>query len=114
MLEAIHENNSAMLRILRDKLDMYSVIELNSMIRDHLQSQPHTVVLDLEQVGMIDSSAIGMLFALQQLINSYGGNMILVNLTDQVLKVLRAIRALELFTSYDSVEEALKAVQTAA
>ncbi len=113
MLEAIQENNAVVLQIQKTKLDMYNVTDLNGLIRDHLQPQPRTVVFDLGEVESIDSSAIGMLFSLQQFIKTYSGSMILVNLTEQVLKVLRGIRALELFTNYNSVEEALQA-QTAA
>lgn len=100
MIQYQQENNAAIIKINTVKLDMYNIPELRQVVMEKLAAKPEAVVLDLDTVEWVDSSAIGFFFFLQNEIKKYDGKLALANLRDHVRKVLASLRALSIFESY--------------
>lgn len=52
-------------------------------------SQPQILVLDLEDVGLMDSSGIGLILGRMRAVRAYGGEMIIRNACSEVQSVIR-------------------------
>jgi len=108
MIATEQRPNMPVMTMLTDEFEMYKVPEFKNTVTTHLDGKPLTVVLSMEQVESIDSSAIGALFYLNKSVKSYGGKLILVNLGEQVDAVLRATQSLGLLHVMNSTEEAIE------
>jgi anti-sigma B factor antagonist len=84
------------------------VFSLHAYIGDAL-SKYGDLVLQLEQVGFVDSSGLGALVRLVTKARAAGGDIKLCGLQPQVLKTLQMTNLLTLFETYDSVAEAIMA-----
>ncbi len=71
------------------------------------------VVVDLEEVGYMDSSGIATLFETFQRVRRAGGRLELAALQRQTLELLRLCRLDRVFSIHGSVEAALHAVGVA-
>lgn len=109
MIEAEQRSNAMVVTILVDEFEMYKVPEFKTAVTDCLGSKPETVVLNMEKVESIDSSAIGALFYFNKAVKSYGGKLILVQIGEQVDGILHATQSMGLLNVMNSTEEALGA-----
>jgi len=84
------------------------VSTLHSYVGDALLKYPD-IVLQLDQVGFIDSSGLGALVRLASTARSKGGDVKLCGLQEHVRKTLEATNLLSLFEAYDSMAEGVMA-----
>lgn len=84
------------------------LFSLHSHIGDALPKYGD-VVLQLEQVGFIDSSGLGALVRLVGTARAKGGDIKLCGVQQQVRKTLEMTNLLSLFETYESVAEAITA-----
>ncbi len=84
------------------------VFNLHSFVGDALLKYPD-IILQLDQVGFVDSSGLGALVRLVTKARSKGGDMKLCGLQPQVRKALDVTNLLSLFETYDSMAEAIMA-----
>lgn len=63
-------------------------------------------VVDLEQVRYMNSSGIGVLITLLTKIKNNKGKMVLVNPSEQIVKLLEITKLNTVFTIADSIEDA--------
>lgn len=77
-----------------------------------LLSQSHTkIVLDLEEVPTIDSSAIGMMVRCLTSAKQYGGSIRLLKPTKFVVQTLKMVGLLNLFPTDDDLSHAVASFQ---
>lgn len=107
MIEAAYQNDALVIKILLEELEMYKIPQLKAAVISQLDPQPKKVILDMEKVEMIDSSAIGALFYFNKTIKGYGGKMMLVSLGEQADAILHATQSMGLLSVCTSTEEAL-------
>jgi anti-sigma B factor antagonist len=84
------------------------VFSLHSHIGDALPKYGD-VVLQLEEVGFVDSSGLGALVRLVSTARSKGGDIKLCGVPEQVRKTLQLTNLLSLFETYNSEAEAITA-----
>ena len=84
------------------------VSALHSYVGDALPKYPD-IILQLDQVGFIDSSGLGALVRLVSMARSKGGDMKLCGLQEQARKTLEVTSLLSLFEIYDSLAEGIMA-----
>ncbi len=84
------------------------VFNLHSYVGDALLKYPD-IILQLDQVGFVDSSGLGALVRLVTKARSKGGDMKLCGLQEQVRKALDVTTLLSLFETYDTMAEAIMA-----
>ncbi len=107
MIEAEHRPNAVVVKMLTDEFEMYKVPEFKAALIECLESKPGTVVLNMEQVESIDSSAIGALFYFHKAVKNYGGKLILVQIGEQVDAILHATQSMGLLNVMTSTEDAI-------
>ncbi len=75
---------------LRGELDHHSVKEIREVIDSKLiDYRPINVILDLNEVTFTDSAGLGLVLGRYTRINGYGGKLMLINVPDEFLKILR-------------------------
>ena len=93
-----------------NNLDYVMVNQLNGWFQT--EAPPNApVVLDMGQVGYVDSAGFGGLMLCRRNIRSKGGDLLLCSLKPQVERAFRDMRLNLIFTFYSSRPEALNAAR---
>ena len=82
-------------------------VALRNTIRRLLGEGKKKILLNLGQVGYVDSSGIGELVSSFSSVNKEGGTLKLLNLTQKIQDLLAITKLLTVFDVYDSESEAL-------
>ena len=82
--------------------------QLRTKIKDLLAQGKTRLVLDLADVGYIDSAGLGTLVAGYTSAQNQGASMKLANLTKKFREQLNITKLVTVFEVYDSLEEAVK------
>ena len=102
--------NGAVVVSLAGELDLYNAEEVRSALREVLAGEPEVLVVDLEQVNFIDSTALGVLIeALSKMTDRRG-----FRLAAPGLETRRALEVSGLdrhFLVHETVAEALEAAR---
>lgn len=85
-----HENEAGRLYVrLRGEIDHHSAAELRGDIDALIfQTRPKKMLLDLSRVGFMDSSGLGLIMGRYSLVRELGGEMVIIDPTDPILKIL--------------------------
>ena len=75
------------------------------------RSDAPKIVLDLEEVSHLSSSALGMLTTLQQIVRERGGQLRLCNIQPPIFTVFKITRLNEVLGIHNSREEAVKSLR---
>ena len=84
-----------------------SCAALRATVRRLLSEGKKKILLNLAQVGVIDSSGIGELVSGFAAVAREGGTLKLLNLTEKIKDVLAITKLLTVFDVYDNENEAL-------
>ena len=82
-------------------------VALRTTIRRLLGEGKKKILLNLGQVGYVDSSGIGELVSSFTAVNKEGGTLKLLNLTQKIQDLLAITKLLTVFDVYDSESEGL-------
>ena len=82
-------------------------IALRNAIRGLVESGKNKILLNLGNVGYMDSSGIGELIANYTTVSRGGGQLKLLNLTDKIQNLLVITKLLTVFDVYEKEAEAL-------
>ena len=82
-------------------------VSLRSAIRRLIEEGKKKILLNLAQVGYVDSSGIGELVSSFTTINREGGQLKLLNLTQKIQDLLTITKLLTVFDTYDDEATAL-------
>lgn len=85
---------------MRDKLD--------ELIEDPIIKN---LIIDIKDMGFMDSSGIGVLIGRYKLITSRGGQVGIININPNIKKIFRVSGLQKIFKTYDSLEDALEKMQ---
>lgn len=91
------------------EVDVYTSPTLKSALLDALRESEGTVIVDLDGVGFIDSSGLGVLVGALRRAREAGGDLRIVSARPAVEKILRITGLDRVFTLYSSTDEALGA-----
>ena len=86
-------------------------VALRSAIRRLLGEGKSKILLNLGQVGYIDSSGIGELVSSFTTVNRENGQLKLLNLTQKVQDLLAITKLLTVFDTFDSESDALNSYE---
>jgi anti-sigma B factor antagonist len=107
---AVDRRNGAVVVSLAGELDLYNAEEVRSALLDACAGEPDALVVDLEQVRFIDSTALGVLIEARSRMPDRGG----FRLAAPGLETRRALEVSGLdrhFVVHDTVAEALEAAR---
>jgi anti-sigma B factor antagonist len=104
---AVRTGDRAYLVAVDGELDLYSAPQLQAEL-DALAPDATDVVLDLTEVGFIDSTALGTILASGRRLRDAGGRLALVAATPATRKLLGVVGVDRVLPVYDSSDSALE------
>ena len=106
-------NGATIVRPSSERLDIEVAADFRAMLLSLIEQGHRRLVVDLADVGFIDSSGLGALVsALKTLKRSdNGGDVRLARVQAPVVSLLEIIRLNRVFTTYGSVEQAVQSFQ---
>lgn len=85
---------------------------LDGELRGAISLDSLKVLLDVAKVDFIDSATLEALVSFQKKYSQVNATLAFVNMTDYLKKVFEIVRIGELFTNYDDIDTAMKAIRT--
>lgn len=108
-VKSLRTENGVTVATLQGEIDLHQTPALHRALIQALSSEPPKLVVNMADVGYLDSSGIGTLVEIFRRMNRYGGKMALCCLNDRVHSVFEITKLDKFFSIYDSQEEALEA-----
>lgn len=82
-----------------------------NVVQEHVQSLidggARELVMDLSKVKWLNSQGVGMLMSCLTKIRNAGGNLVVAGATEKVENVFMVTKLIQIFDTFDSVEEAV-------
>jgi len=103
------ENAGASCTIALDgEVDVYTSPRLRQELTEVIDSGCVNVVVDLQNLGFIDSSGLGVLVSALRKVKEHGGTLRLVCTKEGILKIFRITGLDKVFPLFPTVDEALE------
>jgi anti-sigma B factor antagonist len=93
----------------RGEVDVHSAAHLRDRLIGVLDSDTDSVVVDLTELGFIDSTGLGALVAARNHAEATGSTLRLVCSSERLLKLFRITGLHEVFAIYPNVDDAVRA-----
>ena len=90
-----------------DAIDATSATELKRLLGELVPRHPR-MVLDLEQVGFLDSSGLGAILSALRKLNAAGGDLKLCNVSPPVHALFEMVRLHKIVEIFDGLDEAVR------
>ncbi len=100
-------NNEVRVIHVRGYLDAHTFQELDDVILDIFNEGTYKIAIDLENVNYISSAGAGVFIGAHGPAKENGGDVILVNPTEGVVRIFELLGITQLFTIVKSVDEAV-------
>jgi anti-sigma B factor antagonist len=101
---SLFETNGHLVVKIKDDIDTYNVNDFRNVMFDLMETEPKSLVFDMQEVGFADSSAISALIALKRRAQKHGGDFALLNVPDNFFDILRLATLHSFFTFYEDYE----------
>ena len=111
-LESETRGGALVVTVAEDRIDAKVAVQFKDAMRDRTADAQGRVVLDLSQVGFLDSSGLGAVVAVMKHLGK-DRPLDLAGLTPTVSKVFRLTRMDKVFRIFDDAEMALQAAANA-
>ena len=103
----VHEQGGWTVLAVTGELDMATAPAVRERLHGLLAAGHDRLIVDLGEVGFLDSTALGVLVGLLKRVRTQGGDLRLVCNQPRVLKVFEITRLDQAFTIHDSVDAAV-------
>ncbi|HEY3736215.1 MAG TPA: STAS domain-containing protein [Jatrophihabitans sp.] len=109
-LAVLSETGDSDVRVTRliGEVDLHSAAELSTKLNDVIANDPK-VVLDLDEVGFLDSTGLGALVAARTNATDRGGDLVLVCTQQRLLKLFAITGLQSVFQFHEDVASAVNA-----
>lgn len=105
MKRSLHDNIEII--TLDGRIDQDSSEELEAVLQECLDKKQHNICIDMIDVKHICSSALGVLVAIKRRIKDHEGDIKLVIINDNLMKLFQTTMLDKVFEIYDSKRECL-------
>ena len=105
---AVRNKNGVCVLDLSGKIDMYNASDLKEYALRQTANESQLVIFNLDRVETIDSSGIGALVYVCNMMQKLGTNLVITNLHENVLRVFRFTGLVHYFPIANTVDEALR------
>lgn len=102
------DHGKAALFVIQGQVDMHTSPTLRQHLRGALEGRAAPLVVDLTDVGFIDSSGLATLIEALQAVGKYGGKLRLVGLSPNVKNLFRLSNLTSIFDIRETRHEALE------
>ena len=91
------------------EIDMYTAPRLRELLIDLVSKNNYHLVVNLEKVGFVDSTGLGVLVGGLRRVRAHDGSLDLVCTQERILKILKITGLTEVFGIYETVDQAIAA-----
>jgi len=91
------------------EIDMYTAPRLRELLIDLVSTGSSQLVVNLDKVGFLDSTGLGVLVGGLKKVRAHEGSLQLVCSQDRLLKIFRITGLAKVFVIHDTAEAALAA-----
>ena len=93
------------------EIDMYTAPRLRELLIDLVGKGSYQLVVNLDKVGFLDSTGLGVLVGGLKRVRAYDGSLDLVCTQPRILKIFRIAGLTEVFGIYQTVDQAIAATK---
>ena len=90
------------------EIDIYTAPRLRELLIDLVSKNNYQIVVNLDKVGFVDSTGLGVLVGGLKRVRAHDGSLDLV-CTEQILKIFRVTGLTKVFGIYQTVDQAIAA-----
>jgi len=91
------------------EIDMYTAPRLRELLIDLVSKGSYQLVVNLDKVGFLDSTGLGVLVGGLKRVRAHDGSLDLVCTQQRILKIFRITGLTEVFGIYETVDQAIAA-----
>jgi anti-sigma B factor antagonist len=91
------------------EIDIYTAPRLRELLIDLVSKNNYQIVVDLEKVGFLDSTGLGVLVGGLKRVRAHDGSLDLVCTREQILNIFRITGLTKVFGIYETVDQAIAA-----
>jgi anti-sigma B factor antagonist len=91
------------------EIDMYTAPRLRELLIDLVSQGSYQLVVNLDKVGFLDSTGLGVLVGGLKRVRAHDGSLDLVCTQQRILKIFRITGLTEVFGIYQTVDQAIAA-----
>ena len=91
------------------EIDMYTAPRLRELLIDLVSKGDYQLVVNLDKVGFLDSTGLGVLVGGLRRVRAHDGSLDLVCTQQRILKIFRITGLTEVFGIYETVDQAIAA-----
>ena len=93
------------------EIDMYTAPRLRELLIDLVSKGSYQLVVNLDKVGFLDSTGLGVLVGGVRRVRAHDGSLDLVCTQQRILKIFRITGLTEVFGIYETVDQAIAAAK---
>ena len=93
------------------EIDMYTAPQLRELLIDLVSTGSYQLVVNLDRVGFLDSTGLGVLVGGLKRVRAHDGSLDLVCTQQRILKIFRITGLTEVFGVYETVDQAVAAAK---
>jgi anti-sigma B factor antagonist len=91
------------------EIDIYTAPRLRELLIDLVSKGDYRLVVNLDKVGFLDSTALGVLVGGLKRVRAHDGSLDLACTQQRILKIFRITGLTEVFGIYETVDQAIAA-----
>jgi anti-sigma B factor antagonist len=91
------------------EIDIYTAPRLRELLIDLVSNTSYQLVVNLDKVGFLDSTGLGVLVGGLRRVRAHDGSLDLVCTREPILKIFRITGLTEVFGIYQTVDQAIAA-----
>ena len=91
------------------EIDIYTAPRLRELLIDLVSQNHYQIVVNLEKVGFLDSTGLGVLVGGLKRVRAHDGSLDLVCTREQILNIFRITGLTKVFDVYQTVDQATAA-----
>jgi len=104
-----HAKDSIEVIDVQGEIDMYTAPRLRELLIDLVSKGHYQLVVNLDKVGFLDSTGLGVLVGGLKRVRAHDGSLDLVCTQQRILKIFRITGLTEVFGIYETVDQAIAA-----
>ena len=93
------------------EIDMYTAPRLRELIIDLVSKGHYQLVVNVDKVGFLDSTGLGVLVGGLKRVRAHDGSLELICTQQRILKILKITGLTEVFGIYETVDQAIAATK---
>ena len=106
-----HDKDGIEVIDVQGEIDMYTAPRLRELLIDLVSKGSYQLVVNLDKVGFLDSTGLGVLVGVLKRVRAHDGSLDLVCTQQRILKIFRITGLTEVFDIYETVNQAIAATK---